>query len=213
MLDTRRPSVLPQSEDDSAAPVIRHRGKGAVMSKRTRRRYTPEQKAALVRQHVVDKKPVSEICSAAQLQPSVFYKWERDLLEAAPSVFAGHRAPSREQELEAQVAALEAKLARKDAIIAEVSEEYRSRDALDLLFFPSGCRAMSHVRISPYYPQSNGKIERWHQTLKGDRCGRRSRRPWRSTSWPDLSITTTTCGCIAPWATSPRWPSWRARRP
>jgi transposase InsO family protein len=27
---------------------------------------------------------------------------------------------------------------------------------------------MSHVRISPYYPQSNGKIERWHQTLKGD---------------------------------------------
>ena len=94
------------------------------MSKRTRRRYTPEQKAALVRQHVVDKKPVSEICSAAQLQPSVFYKWERDLLEAAPSVFAGHRAPSREQELEAKIAALEVKLARKDAIIAEVSEEY-----------------------------------------------------------------------------------------
>ena len=64
------------------------------MSKRTRRRYTPEQKAALVRQHVVDKKPVSEICSAAQLQPSVFSKWERDLLEAAPTVCAGHRAPT-----------------------------------------------------------------------------------------------------------------------
>src|SRR5215468_4292103 len=94
------------------------------MSKRTRRRYTPEQKAALVRQHVVDKKPVSEICSAAQLQPSVFYKWERDLLAAAPSVFAGHRTPSREQELEAKIAAWEAKLARTDAIIAEVSEEY-----------------------------------------------------------------------------------------
>ena len=27
---------------------------------------------------------------------------------------------------------------------------------------------MTHVRITPYYPQSNGKIERWHQTLKGD---------------------------------------------
>ncbi len=25
---------------------------------------------------------------------------------------------------------------------------------------------MTHVRTSPYYPQSNGKIERWHQTLK-----------------------------------------------
>ena len=94
------------------------------MSKRTRRRHTPEQKAALVRQHVVEKKPVSEICSTAQIQPSVFYKWERDLLAAAPSVFAGRRAPSREQELEVKIAALEAKLARKDAIIAEVSEEY-----------------------------------------------------------------------------------------
>jgi transposase InsO family protein len=27
---------------------------------------------------------------------------------------------------------------------------------------------MTHVRISPYYPQSNGKIERWHKTLKAD---------------------------------------------
>jgi transposase InsO family protein len=27
---------------------------------------------------------------------------------------------------------------------------------------------MTHVRISPGYPQSNGKIERWHKTVKGD---------------------------------------------
>jgi transposase InsO family protein len=27
---------------------------------------------------------------------------------------------------------------------------------------------LTHVRISPGYPQSNGKIERWHKTLKGD---------------------------------------------
>ena len=27
---------------------------------------------------------------------------------------------------------------------------------------------MTHVRISPYYPQSNGKIERWHKTMKTD---------------------------------------------
>jgi transposase-like protein len=94
------------------------------MSKRSRRRYTPEQKAALLREHLVDNKPVSEICSVAEIQPSVFYKWERDLLAAAPSLFATRRAPNREQELEAKVAALEAKLIRKDAIIAEVSEEY-----------------------------------------------------------------------------------------
>jgi len=27
---------------------------------------------------------------------------------------------------------------------------------------------ISHVRTSPYYPQSNGKIERWHATLKNE---------------------------------------------
>jgi putative transposase len=27
---------------------------------------------------------------------------------------------------------------------------------------------MSHVRTSPYYPLSNGKIERWHKSLKGE---------------------------------------------
>jgi putative transposase len=27
---------------------------------------------------------------------------------------------------------------------------------------------MTHVKTSPYYPQSNGKLERWHGTLKGE---------------------------------------------
>ena len=27
---------------------------------------------------------------------------------------------------------------------------------------------MTHVRTSPYYPQSNGKIQRWHKSLKGE---------------------------------------------
>jgi transposase len=96
------------------------------MGKRERRHHTPEQKAALLKRHFVEKVPVSQICNEAQIQPSVFYKWQRDLLEAAPNLFGGNgrRRPSRELELETKVAALEAKLQRKDAIIAEVSEEY-----------------------------------------------------------------------------------------
>jgi putative transposase len=53
---------------------------------------------------------------------------------------------------------------------------------------------MTHVRTSPYYPQSNGKIERWHQTLKVDclrptsRCHSRKHDASSKASW---SITTT----------------------
>jgi len=94
------------------------------MSKKSRRRHSPEQKAELLKRHLVEKKPVSEICNEAEIQPSVFYKWEKELLDGAPALFATRRTPRREHDLEQKIAALEAKLARKDQIIAEVSEEY-----------------------------------------------------------------------------------------
>ena len=95
------------------------------MSKRNRRHHSAEQKAELLRRHLVDKVPVSQICSEAKIQPSLFYNWQRDLLAAAPALFARDKgAPNRERELEHRVEALEAKLAKKDAVIAEVSEEY-----------------------------------------------------------------------------------------
>jgi hypothetical protein len=34
------------------------------------------------------------------------------------------------------------------------------------------CAGLTHVRTSPYYPQSNGKQERWYGTLKGERFRR-----------------------------------------
>jgi len=94
------------------------------MSKRDRRRHTAEQKAKLLREHLGDKRPVSEICTEAGIQPSLFYTWQRDLLAGAPALFSNRRAPSREKELEEKVSRLEARVARKDQIIAEVTEEY-----------------------------------------------------------------------------------------
>lgn len=92
---------------------------------RKRRHFTPEQKADLLRRHIVDKVPVSEICNEHHLQPSVFYDWLKLLVAQAPAVLASPaRGPSPEKKLAERVAALEEKLAKKDAVIAEISEEF-----------------------------------------------------------------------------------------
>lgn len=50
----------------------------------------------------------------------------------------------------------------KPRVITDNGKQFIAKDFKDFIRL-SG---MSHVRTSPYYPQSNGKIERWHKTIK-----------------------------------------------
>ena len=47
-------------------------------------------------------------------------------------------------------------------IISDNGPQFIARDFKEFIRL-SG---MTHVRTSPFYPQSNGKIERWHKSLK-----------------------------------------------
>jgi transposase len=49
--------------------------------KKKRKTYTPEEKVAVLRRHVIAKVTVSTLCHELQLQPSVFYKWLKALFE------------------------------------------------------------------------------------------------------------------------------------
>ena len=49
-------------------------------------------------------------------------------------------------------------------VITDNGPQFLARDFKEFIRL-SG---MTHVKTSPYYPQSNGKIERWHRTLKHD---------------------------------------------
>lgn len=48
-------------------------------------------------------------------------------------------------------------------IISDNGPQFIARDFKEFV----RVAGMTHVRTSPYYPQSNGKIERWHKTVKG----------------------------------------------
>ena len=52
----------------------------------------------------------------------------------------------------------------KPRIISDNGPQFIAKDFKEYIRI-SG---ISHVRTSPYYPQSNGKIERWHRTIKGE---------------------------------------------
>jgi len=52
----------------------------------------------------------------------------------------------------------------KPRIISDNGPQFIARDFKEFIRI-SG---MTHVRTSPYYPQSNGKIERWHKSIKGE---------------------------------------------
>ena len=98
------------------------------MSKPKRRRYTPEQKAAILRRHLVDKVPVSDLCDELKLQPSVFYTWQKQMLENLTAAMEDGRktrrtGPTELEQEQKRVEALESKLIRKNDVIAEISQE------------------------------------------------------------------------------------------
>lgn len=98
------------------------------MSKKTRQHRTAQKKAELLLAHLEQKRPISEICEENGVQPSLFYTWQKQLFaNAEVALNAGKQAKastSVEDVLRAKIEQLEAKLARKDAVIAEISEEF-----------------------------------------------------------------------------------------
>lgn len=96
---------------------------------RTRRQFTNEEKAAILRRHLVDKTPVADICDELKLQPSLFYQWLRQVHEnlaaALGPTAAASSGPSKlEKQQAAKIAYLEERVAKKDSVIAEISAEF-----------------------------------------------------------------------------------------
>jgi Transposase len=45
--------------------------------RKERKHFTPEEKVAILRRHLVDKVPVSELCEELGLRPTMFYRWQK----------------------------------------------------------------------------------------------------------------------------------------
>ena len=93
---------------------------------RQRRHYTPEQKVALLREHLVDKVPVSDICEKNGIAVNLFYLWQKTFFENGQAAFTAndkrrkHDSDAKDQ----QIAELRAKLQRKHEVLSELMEEH-----------------------------------------------------------------------------------------
>jgi transposase-like protein len=77
----------------------------------------------LLRLHLVEKVPVSDVCDQHGLNPNVFYRWQQQFFENGSTAFekAGKgRNDSQSKKLLEKVGKLQAKLASKDEVIAEI---------------------------------------------------------------------------------------------
>jgi len=88
-----------------------------------RKKYSAEEKVGILRLHMIEKEPVSDICDKFGLNPNVFYRWQKLFFENGAAAFnqpANGRKDSQTKKLEEKISRLQAKLAGKDEVIAEI---------------------------------------------------------------------------------------------
>ena len=116
---------------------------------KNRRTFTAEQKAEIVRRHLKDKVPVSSLAEELAIQPTQIYQWVALALEQLDKLFARNEngksaSPKTAQKMadlkDQKIKRLEAKLADKNEVIAELMEEnVKAKKANGDLYQDVGC--------------------------------------------------------------------------
>lgn len=92
--------------------------------KKERKHYPAKEKVSLIRQHLVEKTAVSDICDKHDLQPTVFYRWMKELFENGAAAFEAKPGTTQSRQEQRRIEALEAKLRKKDEVLGELMEEH-----------------------------------------------------------------------------------------
>jgi transposase len=91
--------------------------------RKPRKNYTPSEKVAILRRHLIDRMPVSDLCDEHQLSPTLFYLWQKQFFENGSAAFERKNTPAETVHLRT-IVALREKLQRKNEVVAELMEEH-----------------------------------------------------------------------------------------
>src|SRR2546423_7865097 len=91
--------------------------------KKQRKHYAPEEKVAILRRHLLENEPISKLCDEVGLQPTVFYRWQKEFFENGAAAFEQKARPNHSADQE-RIAYLEKKIQTKDEVLAELMAEH-----------------------------------------------------------------------------------------
>ena len=95
------------------------------MSRQQRRHFSGPEKVAILRRHLLDKVPISDLCDELGLYPNQVYGWLKEFFENGHAAFDnGRKSKAVDDAKDRKIEQLEAKLQRKDSVLAELMEEH-----------------------------------------------------------------------------------------
>jgi transposase len=90
-----------------------------------RRHFSGAEKVAILKRHLIDKVPISDLCQELDLQVNQFYHWQQQFFENGHAAFDnGRTSKAVDNAKDQKIAQLEAKLARKNEVMAELLEAH-----------------------------------------------------------------------------------------
>jgi transposase len=55
--------------------------------RKPRKHYAAEEKVAILRRHLLEHEPISKLCEEHGIQPTMFYRWQKDFFENGAAAF------------------------------------------------------------------------------------------------------------------------------
>ena len=93
------------------------------MSQGKRRQFSAEEKIRILRLHLLEGRPVSQVCEESGIHPTMFYQWQKTFFDNGTAAFDG-RGRGRTQSTQQQaVERLEQRIRHKDEVLAEIAAE------------------------------------------------------------------------------------------
>ena len=141
----------------------------------TRRQYAAEEKIRIVLEGLRGEESIAELCRREQIDRNLYYRWSKEFLEAGVEALADrpprprrawNKIPEETASAIVDLTLSEPALSPRELAVkyTDVHRYYVSAELATWLT----ARAMAHTRGKPYHPMTQGKIERWHRSIKNE---------------------------------------------